>query len=151
MFLLRWFLGLHMICKTYGFYMHHPLFSFKPAPGPRHKTTIFIISFVEVFRCAGNNCLNYTNDCIEKRRKQIGNRIRLDNSGSKVNNVEKGQNHRMPTLPPHLPLRVAKAGRNYLNEEIIPSSPLGEAGQSWAMPCSALASMWTPPINEVLN
>jgi hypothetical protein len=31
-------------------------------------------------------------------------------------------NHRVPTPSP-LPLRVVKAGRNYLNEEILPPSP----------------------------
>jgi hypothetical protein len=53
--------------------------------------------------------------------------------------------HRMPTSPP-LPLRVAKAGRNHLNEEITPLLPLGQVSVI-AKPyikfrtCSALAPM----------
>jgi hypothetical protein len=35
-----------------------------------------------------------------------------------------GQTHRLPTLPPLL-LRIGKAGKNNLNEELTPSSRLG--------------------------
>jgi hypothetical protein len=39
-------------------------------------------------------------------------------------NMAAGLDHRMPTPSP-LPLRVPKAGRNHLNEKIIPLLPTG--------------------------
>ncbi len=53
-----------------------------------------------------------------------------------------------------LPLRVAKSGRNNLNEEFMyPPPPHWERREILTKPyqfrtCSALAPMWTPPINE---
>ncbi len=56
-----------------------------------------------------------------------------------------------PTPPPPPPRGVAKTGKNHLNEEIISllSTGIGESFcktkfRTW----SALAPMWTPPINE---
>ncbi len=63
---------------------------------------------------------------------------------------------RVPTKgcrPSPLPLRVAKAGKNHLNEEITPPPPHWDwraiqPNHIKFMTCSALAPMWTPSINE---
>jgi hypothetical protein len=59
-----------------------------------------------------------------------GSRIRIINTSSwsttlpkKENDFKEGLNHRAPTPSP-LPQRVAKTGRNHLNEEINPPPPL---------------------------
>ncbi len=64
--------------------------------------------------------------------------------------AQSGTYHRVPTPSP-LPLRVAKAGRNHLNEEIPPPHRDKRTmlqNHSKFGTCSALAPMWTPLINE---
>ncbi len=56
---------------------------------------------------------------------------RLSNQGTSA----PGCTHRVPTPP--LPLRVAKAGRNHLNEEITPLLPTG-IGQQYSLAISNL-------------
>ncbi len=66
--------------------------------------------------------------------------------------VRSAWEHRAPTHSP-LPLLVAKTDKNNLNEEITPllARGIGERSSqtlSKFRTCSALASMWTPPVNE---
>jgi hypothetical protein len=53
----------------------------------------------------------------------------------KINKTEEAD-HRVPT-PSHLPRRVAKAGRNHLNEEITPLFPTG-IGEEYSQTISNL-------------
>jgi hypothetical protein len=56
-------------------------------------------------------------------------------------------NHRVPSPPPP-PLRVAKAGRNHLNEEFTPSSPLGYSQTITNLGHAALLRWCELPLNR---
>jgi hypothetical protein len=49
-----------------------------------------------------------------------------------------------------LHLRVAKTGKNQLNEEVTPFLPTG-IDERFSQTCSALAPMWTPPYKRKCN